>query len=343
MAKLKKREKKGLPQENNGVESPKAISKNGLKSEWRIKLDMAWESWLKIVLVLVLFGALIVMLYAKVLPDHVIGIPLVLGFLLLPGIMMIRYYFYNPWHSTVHKIVAIALLLGAMAVAALPISRAIWPADPILDVKMELDDRLPIPPQADLCRGYELLVSGEIIESEGEVSGEYVFRVGRKPSKKIKGEFSRTWEKTKDREKYPEGKKLVVTNEVVHDFVVDLKEDGNIRLKVKDETIVGPIKVLLRKHPVDLYFFLIFCLPLIILAGIWESLERGDLKRSSFSFLVTMIVIFGFLFGDYFYKGGWMGGLMFGLVGGALSGTVIGWSVPTVLRPLFGTAGKEEK
>jgi|GEM_PF-4801443 len=329
----------------------KASNKNGIKNadrfdnqkaakglddkpEWLVKLGMAWDSWLKITLALAIFGTLIVLLYAEALPETMLGIPILAFMLIAPGALMALYYFQKPWFSIRHKIMAWLVLVAMVAVTAIPLYRAIWPAAPIAEGELDIKRDIQIPVQAEKQRGWQLLVKGNLIDSQEEISGSYQIRIGRKHPANLKGDFIRHWTKSNN-EEYTNGKKLIVRTENVHDFIGDMTQDSIIRLKEKDNTIVGPLHVILRKHPVDLFYFLLFCLPLILLASFIEGFEPPDIKRSSFSFLVTMVVMFGFLFADYFARGGWLKAIFFAMAGGALLGTAVGWTLPLIIKTLF--------
>jgi len=304
------------------------------KPEWLVKLEMAWDSWLKITLALAVFGILIVLLYAGSLPETWLGIPILGLMLVLPGALMAHYYYQRPWFSMRHKIFAWLTLLAMVAVTAVPLYRAVFPAEAVVEGSLEPGGEIAVPAQAAYQRGWQLQVKGNLPEGQEEVSGSYQIRVGHKHPANIKGDFSRHWTKSNG-DQYANSRKLIVRTENYHDFIGDMTHDSVIRLKEKDSTISGPLQVLLRKHPVDLYYFLLFCLPLIVLASLIEGFEPPDVKRSSFSFLVTMVIMFGFLFADYFARGGWLKAIFFAMAGGALLGTAVGWTLPLIIKTLF--------
>ncbi len=303
-------------------------------SSWRLYLLMAWDGWIKSLVVpfLIMITVLAVVLIGV--PEEWLGVALTGTALLIPLALIVRDLRRRTHFRRWRLILAVFLGLALVAAAGYPAVRPLLSQEHATRLVFEsADDKATIPAQNSDDQWWLLEVNGHLPEENKVAETSYVLHL-RNPRyhETVKGVLKRNWRRIRFGRR-GHGKKLIAHERNVHRLTADLSQPSTLTLSQLNGRLEGPLEVLLRAEPANWLYLLWVDLPLLLLAGFWDAVE-DDERRSVMSGRAAFMLIFGSVFADNWLPGIWLGPIGLALFAALIVAFPLGRLLPKILRPL---------
>lgn len=314
------------PSNNNGQAN--------LPPEWKLRLIMAWESGLKMVVMPLL---LFIPAYIgfKYIPEDWVAIAVV-GVLSLGLCWVLFSEMMAGRERSRASMVIVSLFIVCIFVASMyPVVKS-----NLLDEHLEhfvfdkVGDTKFLPAQSNTQDWWLLEVHGKLPDTNNSLRVDYTIQIENDIYKeKIKGEFDKSWKRTRVARR-TRGKRLASHDKNVHHLTADLQHDTTFKLKKLDGQIEGPLEVFLRQEPVVWSYLLVIDFPLLLIAGLFEAIEKEKKNKLHFTWSVTFLTLFTTGFLDNYVPGSIASPIIIGTIMALFGSMIAGYLVPRIMKPL---------